>query len=95
MKESSLRVGDRPCTHENIPFSARKPSWPRTVFLRRVFSKQPLLLDFDFGERAGGLGGSEDSFKIHCTFANTAFQPSWTKGLLDSQPSVRALACLL
>ena len=68
-------------------FSAGKPPWPWTVFLCRVFSNQPLLLDFDFGERAGGLGGSEDLSKIHCTFDNTSFQPEWTKGLLESQPS--------
>lgn len=80
-------MGDRACTHENITFSAGKLPWPRTVFLSRVFSNQPSLLDFDFGERAGGLGGSEDLSKIHCMFDNTSFQPEWTKGLLERQPS--------
>ena len=82
-------MGDRPCTHENIPFSARKPSWPRTVFLRRVFSNQPLLLDFDFGERAGGLGGSEDSFKIHCTFDQYRLSTFMDKGT-SGQPALCA-----
>lgn len=80
-------MGDRARTHENITFSAGKPSWPRTVSLYGGFSNQPSLLDFDFGERTGGLGGSEDLSKIHCMFDNTSFQPEWTKGLLESQPS--------
>ena len=52
------------------------------------------FLTLTSGREQEDLVGVKIILKSIVRLINTAFQPSWTKGLLDSQPSVRALARL-